>query len=403
MAIAIADSRVLFALSTKTHHTSHITHQTISEQRTNKRAITDRTSRNIKYVEDNNMSSSDQAKPKDKKVYVIVTKPQNSLSISTIRQLQSAKIYLAYPSSEEEAAEDAVKRLKAEKIEDIILCVFDPFGSKEKVKTSAKNCIEKIIQQGKIIDGVLFNPYGCVGDGIPQSESGLLELAEYKLIGNAIFLQALFSEGLLKEGSRVIFAGTESARGLPKMGFPVPDLGTTPESVEAFLTGAAYLIQNDPSDATNEAADDQKTTTFKWEHAYADLSATGVLFMSSMAKRHPNIYFGTVSAGMTQESLDPKHVPNPTLGFTIQMFIFRYIMFPLLKRWEIAQDVDDGAAYFQRALTGENWEYASGTFVGAKGGTGGPICDQATLSGGEMFLNESMQEIAYTVVQKYLP
>lgn len=346
------------------------------------------------------MSNSDHGEPKDKKVYVIVTKPQNSLSISTIRQLQPAKIYLAYPSSEEEAAEDATKRLKAEKIEDVTLCVFDPFGRKEKVQTSAKECIKKIKQQGTI-DGVLFNPYGCVGDGTPQSESGLLELAEYKLIGNVIFLQALFSEGLLKEGSRVIFAGTESARGLPKMGFPVPDLGTTPESVEAFLTGAAYLIQNDPSDATNEAADPK--STFKWEHAYADLSAIGVLFMSSMAKRHPNIYFGTISAGMTQESLDPKHVPNPTLGFTMQMFIFRYLMFPLLRRWEIAQDVDDGAAYFQRALTGENWEYASGTFVGAKGGTGGPICDQATLSGGEVFLNESMQEMAYTVVKKYQP
>ena len=46
-------------------------------------------------------------------------------------------------------------------------------------------------------------------------------------------------------------------------------------------------------------------------------------------------------------------------------------------------------------------EAAAGS--GAASGTGGPICDQALLPGGDMFHDESLQNTAYRVVQKYIP
>jgi hypothetical protein len=366
------------------------------------------------------------------KVYVIISKPQNSLTLSTIRQLQPARIYMAYPPKEAAAVSQIQKQLQAEHIQGVRWCEFDPFGSKEQVYSTAMECIQQIQQeegkllegvcstnanypsksneeaeeeeespemgcseQYEVIDGILFNPYGVITDGTQQPDTGLLALVEYKLIGNLIFLQSLLSQGILKHGSRVIFSGSESARGLPKMGFPVPDLGTTMESVEAHLTGTTYMTKPDNGQSPR--------SSYQWEHAYADLSAIGVLYMVSLSTRYPNLYFGTISPGMTQESLNPNSMSNPSIGWTLQMHFFRYLMFPLLKHWEIAKDVEDGAALFTRALIGADWGYPSGTFVGAKSGTGGPICDQSILSGGKVFLDQQMQRIAFEVVHRYLP
>lgn len=185
----------------------------------------------------------------------------------------------------------------------------------------------------------------------------------------------------------------------------VPALGTTKESVEARLTGVAYNMHY-PNDGNRFGIIRKKTnvkSSYQWEHAYANLSAIGVLYMSSLAKYYPHHYFGTVSPGMTQESLNPRHVDNASLGLVLKLLACRFLMFPLLKRWEIVQDIEDSAAYFKRALTGEDWDYPNGTFVGARRGTSGPICDQSSLPSGKIFLNQSMQQIAYEAVQNFLP
>jgi hypothetical protein len=83
----------------------------------------------------------------------------------------------------------------------------------------------------------------------------------------------------------------------------------------------------------------------------------------------------------------------------------------LLQRWEIAKTSEEGALLMVRALLGLSpgqstrlsWEYPTGTFVGAKSGTGGPISDQTTLEGGKMFLDEALQDTVFETVQQYLP
>ena len=56
-----------------------------------------------------------------------------------------------------------------------------------------------------------------------------------------------------------------------------------------------------------------------------------------------------------------------------------------------------------RSFQVEDWDYPNGTFVGTRRGTSGPICDQSSLPSGKIFLNQSMQQIAYEAVQNFLP
>jgi hypothetical protein len=339
--------------------------------------------------------------------YLIISKPQNSLTLAAIRQLSPALVYVAYPPSEKQHIAAARRKLKSSALHEedrVKWCPFDPFGPKESVKNNARSCLEAIRTHvdAQLIDGILFNSYGAVGDGTANETTGLLPLVEYKLIGNLIFLNSVLDQDLLKKGARVIFVGSESARGLPKMGFPVPDLGSTVESIQSYLTGTSYIQQNN---------DHTTSSTYRWEQAYADLCAITIFYMRRLARDYPHIYFGAVSPGMTEESLNPDNSPSPSSAWRLQLFFFRRILFVLLKKWEIAKTVDEGAELLVRALlatkitqpTEFSWEYTSGTFVGAEGGTGGPICDQTILEGGKMYLEQHLQDLAYQAVQPYLP
>jgi hypothetical protein len=342
--------------------------------------------------------------------YLIVSKPQNSLTLAVIRQLYPASIYVAYPPSEEQHILAARRKLKSWALDEedrVHWCPFDPFGPKENVKDSVQTCLEAIgssKEEAPSLDGVLFNSYGAVGDGTANEKTGLLPLVEYKLVGNLILLNSVLDQAFLKAAARVIFVGSESARGLPKMGFPVPDLGSTVESIQSYLTGTAYLQQNDHTSSS------LSSSTYRWEQAYADLCAIAVLYVRRLARDYPQIYFGVVSPGMTDESLNPENSPSPSLTWRMQLFFFRRVIFALLQKWEIAKTVDEGAQLLVRALlatiitqpTNFAWEYPSGTFVGAKGGTGGPICDQTILAGGEMYLEQHLQDLAFQAVEPYL-
>jgi hypothetical protein len=321
------------------------------------------------------------------RVYVVVTKPQNLVGIETARQLaalaETSKIYIACPRTGKEQTTEAVANLNQD--QNIFrLTWFDPFGSKEKVADSALKLIESI--QETHIDGILLNPYGAGSDneGIVRPESGVIELAELKVVGNTILVNLLLEKGLLGEGSRVLYSSSESARGLPKLGIPVPKLEPTIESFVSHMDGSGYV------------------KPFQWMYAYAYLSCILALHVAAMARKHPQVYFTVASPGMTQDSFNTDNVPSPTIGFKIQMFLYLHLFLPLLKKYEIAQDYTDAAKLFLKAMTGTGWEYPSGTFVAAKSGTGGPVCDQFEVPNGQIFRDETMQDLAYAAVGTFL-
>lgn len=340
--------------------------------------------------------------------YVIVSKPQSLLTLSTIRHLRhlTTAIYVAYPPSlvtlqQIKAAEKQLDiwGFDAEAMSKVHWCPFDPFGPKNEVRRNAQTCL-KIMKKGFAastpssnefqLDGVFFHSYGVIGDGKPSSLTGLLPLVEYKLIGNLIFLDVLLEHQVIAVGARVVFLSSEAARGLPKMGFPVPKLGSSVKSIQLSLTGASTI--------SGHSTDGD----YSWKQTYAEISAIAVLVMRRLSRKYDQFYFAAVSPGMTEESLNPESSPNASLVWRLQLFVYRHLFFGLLRRLEIAKTVDDGSLLLFRALHLHEWTHPSGSFVGALSGTGGPIGDQTALSGGAMFRDERLQDLAYDTVQPYV-
>jgi hypothetical protein len=308
------------------------------------------------------------------------------------------------------------------------------------------------------IRGILFNPYGCPPtpptmdakrSNNPNQNQTLRfsPLAEYKLLSIAVFVDVALATRttiltlpmceFLREREnkgetnhhftpkqsttsgaepasslpplRIVVVGTEAARGLPKMGIPVPDLeGATESSIRDKLH--------------NEGGS-------HWESDYAEMNALAVLYFkameSSMAITPQNptavaggsttgSYFGILSPGMTPESFKIVHVPEParTMAFRWKLWLCnRRWVFGWLQRLEIAKTTEQAGGLLVNALMNgpmydtesENananadpksksagveqqdrlrrWDdiYPSGSFVGARSGTGGPLCEQSLL------------------------
>lgn len=314
---------------------------------------------------------------------------------------------------------------------------FAPYGTPQQVRDSAVECWEKIRleliatdgsrdedgdinksarEDGYRIRGILFNQYGYVDDDTMSDSLPFVAspLAQYKLLSTAILIETLEdlalqhtklpqeddmtkSSQLFDSEMRIIAVGTEAARGLPKMGFPEPIIAKADDDIVTILTSAATLMDS-------------------WEMTYGQLSALQVLYCKALAGtkqplRQPmdgsfsHWFYGVVSPGMTPESFHVKHVPPKarTVGFRLKMILCRYIMFPLLRKMEIAKTVDDAGRLLAAALLGrKEFGYPSGCFVGAKSGTGGPLCEQSILEGGKQLADPELQALTYQVVQKFI-
>ena len=319
------------------------------------------------------------------KVYLILTKPKDSISSHVIRRLaainDTLRIYVACPSSHQQQAERIIPAID----EKCVLLSYNRLGTKEQVESNATTLIEAI--QEDHIDGMMINFSGISSDfQQPTEATGLLEMAETKLVGENMLVQKLLRKGLLHGSSRIIYSSTEAARGLPKMGFPIPTFADkTLECILSYMDGSGYA------------------QPLQWEHSYSYIHCIQVLYMMAFAKKHPQLYLCSISPGMTQESFSIENHAVKSWSNQIQLWIYYYLLFPWLKYAEIAKESTEAAEMFFLALTANSeWQYMSGTFVAAQVGTAGPICDQTETPNGAMFLDDELQELAYQAIQKYL-
>ena len=308
--------------------------------------------------------------------YLLVSKPQNLISINILQKLDPATVYWAYPPSEA----DYVTTGMAKTPESTQFCEFDPFGeTRQQVMGNFMECLKKL---PTLIDGVIINLYGAVGDGTLSQHAMLVQ---QKLTTPLEVLQILIDQTRLTTNARIVFSGSESARGLPRLGFPVPQLGESVESIRSLLSGDAY-----------------EASTYRWESAYADLSAVLVLHLKHLSTLQPHLYMAVVSPGMTDESLRAENSPaRSSLFWRWQLWAYRNLFFGVLSRWEIAKTSAQGANLLLNGLSPE-YSYSSGAFVAAMSGTGGPVGDQTLLPGGKMFLDERLQKLAYEAVQQHM-
>jgi hypothetical protein len=366
--------------------------------------------------------------PDQHDVYVIVSHPDNSLSVEVAKLLQPAIIYwivLCAPGRQQQQ-QQLQRKLVHLKRHNLLghFSYWNVYGTWEQLQQSANDCWDKLrndLSNNECdvrLCGVLFNQYGYSDSNSSNNTASFLSpLALYKLLSTVVWMDTLLALATrqqhlrenhhdrtassrsgssstlrLSPSLRIVAVGTEAARGLPRMGFPVPTVDCTEDCVRNILCG-----------------DD----TSSWERDYAEVNALLVLYLKALAavtrsaEATRDWYVGIVSPGMTQESLQVRHVPwqARTLLFRLKLLLCRHLWFGRLVKMEIAKTVEEGGRLLTDALLGREGGpfcivYPSGSFVGARSGTGGPLCEQSELDSGKFLEDFQLQQLVYDVVRR---
>lgn len=186
-------------------------------------------------------------------------------------------------------------------------------------------------------------------------------MAQLRVSSRVYFLGSLLKKNVLSDQSKVVVSGSEAAwGGIPPL-IPVPSLEDSLDSFVSVLDGSS--LNKDRGCLINGYIQDILP-----------------LYIAGLARRHPQIYFCSLSPGFTQDSSN-EYIQVETNPQTHR--------FSGLIHAGIAQDFTVVARNFYNAVMGSSeWEYPSGALVAATEGTKGPLCDQSNLEGGT-YLNDT--------------
>jgi hypothetical protein len=193
---------------------------------------------------------------------------------------------------------------------------------------------------------------GGVGGKTPMdlTADGVTTVFASNVLGHAVLLEGLLSEDRL--GEVAVFAGSESARGVPKLRMKRPSFVSTSADELATVIDGSYFA-------------DRKTDR---NLAYGQVKYIGALWMAYLARQHPDRRFITVSPGNTSGTEGPND-----LGLPLRLAA-RYVM-PHLG---ISHKLDVGARRLVDGVT--DLTLSSGVFyASAANKLTGPLVDQADI------------------------
>lgn len=296
--------------------------------------------------------------------------------VATDEASRYARVFVACPVTFLDGTGVWVSDLKTKTNVAIDVCPFDPFGDRKACHAAAEKLANALANY--TID-LVFNWHGCSPGryGVVLEESGMLEMAQVKVLVQMMLIEMLLQKKILSKGSRVVIAGSEAARGIPEIGFSVPTFGD--DSIDSFVS----ILDGSALDRGNG------------NEIYGHVQAVLSLYIGSLARRHPELYVCCLSPGFTQDSM------NENLFIEVVTRFFKLFMAFLFFVGVMGQDFTIAASNFLNAVTGTDWDYPSGSLVGAAKGMQGSLCDQSTLPGGAFLGDESKQDHAFEALKKF--
>jgi hypothetical protein len=191
------------------------------------------------------------------------------------------------------------------------------------------------------------------------------------VLGHAALLEALLTEDRL--GEVAVFAGSESARGVPKFRMKRPSfVSTSADELATVIDGSFFA--------------DRKTDR---NLAYGQVKYIGALWMAYLARQHPDRRFITVSPGNTSGTEGPNDLSLPL------RLAARYVM-PYLG---ISHKLDVGARRLVDGVT--DLTLSSGVFyASAANKLTGPLVDQADIF--PDLANPSFQDHANEAIHRFI-
>jgi len=227
------------------------------------------------------------------------------------------------------------------------------------------------------IDDLVMNAGGSGGKTpLALTKEGVTEIFASNVLGHVVLLDGLLQAKRLRRAA--VFAGSEAARGFPRLGMKRPLLTTSSVDEFASLCDGTYF-HGRKADPTL---------------AYGQVKYVGALWMASTARRNPTLRLITMSPGNTRGTDVARDFPLPL------RLMMTYVLMPVVAPlFGLVHNVDHGA---KRLIDGLNDEtLTSGSFYGSKAHTlTGPVIDQSEIF--PDLANTTSQDNASEAVHRFI-
>jgi NAD(P)-dependent dehydrogenase (short-subunit alcohol dehydrogenase family) len=277
---------------------------------------------------------------------VLVTGANAGIGKDVARQLalrpEMARIYLACRNQDRATTAKAeLEAATGRSIFDIILMDVADLGSVRAGLAAINGSLDALVMNAGGVGGK--TPMDLTADGVTYMFAS-------NVLGHAALLEGLLTEDRL--GEVAVFAGSESARGVPKLRMKRPSFVSTSADELATVIDGSYFAHH-------------KTDR---NLAYGQVKYIGALWMAYLARQHPDRRFITVSPGNTSGTEGPNDLALPL------RLAARYVM-PYLG---ISHKLDVGAKRLVDGVTDPT--LSSGVFyASAANKLTGPLVDQADI------------------------
>lgn len=281
---------------------------------------------------------------------ILITGANSGLGKESARQLaminETEKIYLACRNltRAEEAKQSLEKSTGRSIFEILIMDVSDPDSVRSVVAGMEKP-----------VDALIMNAGGMGGKNpLNKTSTGVTALFAHNVLGHVVLMDELIKANKLN--NIALYAGSEGARGVEQMGMNRPSLKTSSEDeFSAVIDGTFFSEEIDPMEA------------------YGYVKYIAALWMSSEARKNPNLRFITMSPGFTKGTAVMNDLPPN------KRFMFKYIMLPIVAPLKgMVHKLGKGAKRFVDGINNDS--YSSGVFYASKANKlVGPVIDQSTI------------------------
>ena len=277
---------------------------------------------------------------------VLVTGANVGLGKEIARQLASrpetAQVYMACRNREKATAAKAdLETATGRRIFEIILMdVSDPAS----VRAGLADVHESL-------DAVVMNAGGMGGKApMDVTADGATYMFAQNVLGHVVLLETLLAEDRL--GEVAVFAGSEAARGLPKLGFKRPSFVSKSADELATVINGSFFAGRKPD----------------VNLAYGQAKLLGILWMASLARQYPDRRFVSVSPGNTTGTQAPDDLA----------LLFRFAAKHVMPHLGISHKLDVGAKRLVDGVTDPT--LSSGKFYASEAKKlKGPLVDQTDI------------------------
>jgi NAD(P)-dependent dehydrogenase (short-subunit alcohol dehydrogenase family) len=301
---------------------------------------------------------------------ILITGANAGLGKESARQLalleSTEKIYLACRN--EDKAKAAKKELEESTGKSVFEIVLMDVSNLKSVQSAVKSLRDPI-------DALIMNA-GGMGGRTPnaKTEDGVTHIAASNVLGHIELLDELLNAKKLTKVA--LFAGTEAARGVPKMGMKKPELSTYSADEFATILNGSFFEEN-----VNPMV------------SYGPVKFTAILSLMSIARKNPDVRIISMSPGGTSGT----DAAN-SLSFFMK-FLFKFMGTTLMPLMGLMHKLEIGAKRYVDGITNETFK--SGVFYASKAKvTIGPVVDQATIF--PDFNNTVYQDNAYEAIRSFI-